>query len=82
MTRSADNEYLYCQSNDFWYFTGFNESEAVLALIKSDNAHSHSVLFNRVRDSTAEIWLGHRLGQDTAPVEFGADRVLIFSEID
>ena len=67
VTRSADSEYPYRQSSDFWYFTGFNEPEAVLVLIKSDDTHNHSVLFNRVRDLTAEIWFGRRLGQDAAP---------------
>ncbi len=33
VTRSADSEYPYRQSSDFWYFTGFNEPEAVLVLI-------------------------------------------------
>ena len=64
VTRSADSEYPYRQNSDFWYFTGFNEPEAVLVLIKSDDTHNHSVLFNRVRDLTAEIWFGRRLGQD------------------
>ncbi|MCS6036941.1 aminopeptidase P N-terminal domain-containing protein [Klebsiella pneumoniae subsp. pneumoniae] len=54
--RSADSEYPYRQNSDFWYFTGFNEPEALLVLIKSDETHNHSVLFNRVRDLTAEIW--------------------------
>ena len=53
VTRSADSEYPYRQNSDFWYFTGFNEPEAVLVLIKSDDTHNHSVLFNRVRDRTA-----------------------------
>lgn len=63
VTRSADSEYPYRQNSDFWYFTGFDEPEAVLVLIKSDDTHNHSVLFNRVRDLTAEIWFGRRLGQ-------------------
>lgn len=63
VTRSADSEYPYRQSSDFWYFTGFNEPEAVLVLIKSNDTHNHSVIFNRVRDLTAEIWFGRRLGR-------------------
>lgn len=81
-TRNADSEYPYRQSSDFWYFTGFNEPEAALVLIKSDDTHNHSVLFNRVRDLTAEIWFGRRLGQDAAPAKLGVDRALAFSEID
>lgn len=66
-TRSADSEYPYRQNSDFSYLTGFNEPEAVLILVKSDETHNHSVLFNRVRDLTAEIWFGRRLGQEAAP---------------
>ncbi|KAA8999404.1 Xaa-Pro aminopeptidase [Affinibrenneria salicis] len=81
-TRSADSEYPYRQNSDFWYFTGFNEPEAALLLIKSDETHHHSVLFNRVRDLTAEIWFGRRLGQQAAPEKLGVDRALPFDEID
>lgn len=81
-TRNADSEYPYRQNSDFWYLTGFNEPEAVLVLIKSDVSHSHSILFNRIRDKTAEIWFGRRLGQESAPQQLGVDRALAFSEID
>ncbi|WP_345828878.1 Xaa-Pro aminopeptidase [Erwinia sp. HDF1-3R] len=80
-TRSNDSEYPYRQNSDFWYFTGFNEPEAVLVLIKSAENHSHSVLFNRVRDLTAEIWFGRRLGQDAAPAALSVDRALPWDTI-
>ncbi|EPF13712.1 MULTISPECIES: Xaa-Pro aminopeptidase [Cedecea] len=81
VTRNADSEYPYRQNSDFWYFTGFNEPEAALVLIKSDASHNHSVLFNRVRDKNAEIWSGRRLGQENAPQKLGVDRALAFAEI-
>lgn len=81
VTRNADCEYPYRQNSDFWYFTGFSEPEAALLLIKSDETHYHSVLFNRVRDKTAEIWFGRRLGQDAAPAHLGVDRALAWEDI-
>lgn len=80
--RSADTEYPYRQDSDFWYLTEFNEPEAVLVLVKSDETHHHSVLFNRIRDPNAEIWYGRRLGQDAAPEKLGIDRALAFDDID
>ncbi|WP_081011494.1 Xaa-Pro aminopeptidase [Pantoea stewartii] len=81
VTRSNDSEYPFRQNSDFWYFTGFNEPEALLVLIKSDENHNHSVLFNRVRDLTAEIWFGRRLGQEAAPAKLGVDRALPWNDI-
>ncbi|NRN27230.1 Xaa-Pro aminopeptidase [Photorhabdus heterorhabditis] len=81
-SRNSDNEYPYRQHSDFLYLTGFNEPEAVLILIKSDDTHNHSVLFNRARDLTAEIWFGRRLGQEAAPKKLGVDRALPFDDIN
>ncbi|BAE75280.1 Xaa-Pro aminopeptidase [Sodalis glossinidius str. 'morsitans'] len=80
-TRSADSDYPYRQNSDFWYFTGFNEPQALLILVKSDESHHHSVLFNRVRDKTAEIWTGRRLGQEAAPERLGVSRALPWDDI-
>ena len=43
-TRSADSEYPYRQNSDFWYFTGFNEPEAVLVLIWRRRRNSSCVM--------------------------------------
>lgn len=80
--RNSDSNFLFRQHSDFWYLTGFDEPEAALLLVKSDETHSHTVIFNRVRDEAAEIWNGRRLGQDAAPAALGVDRALAFSEID
>lgn len=82
VTRSADTEYPYRQNSDFWYFTGFNEPQALLILVKSDQNHHHSVLFNQVNDNTSEIWTGRRLGQEAAPAHLGVDRALPWDDIN
>ncbi len=69
-TRSAaDSEYPYRQSSDFRYFTGFNEPEAVLVLIKSDDTHNHKAFCStaaRGPDGGNLVWSPFR-GQDAAP---------------
>src|SRR5471030_1278053 len=81
-TRNADSEYPFRQSSDFWYLTGFNEPEAVLILVKSDENHNHSVLFNRVRDLTAEFWFGRSISKNADPAKLGIDKALPFDDIN
>ncbi|SFN07956.1 aminopeptidase P Metallo peptidase. MEROPS family M24B [Izhakiella capsodis] len=82
VTRNADSEYPFRQNSDFWYMTGFNEPQALLVVIKSAEHHSHTVLFNRVRDLTAEIWSGRRLGLQAAPERLNLDRALAWDEME
>lgn len=79
--RNADNHYIYRQNSNFWYFTGFNEPQALLVLIKYASGKTHSLLFNRPRDKTAEIWNGRRLGQQTATTTLLVDEALAFDQI-
>lgn len=80
--RNADSNHAYRQNSDFWYLTGFNEPESALLLIKQDQHHSETVLFNREQDKIAEIWSGRRLGQDRAPQKLAVDRALPFKQLD
>lgn len=82
VTRNADSYYAYRQNSNFTYLTGFNESQSALILIKKDETSNHSILFNRIRDSTAEIWSGRRLGQAAALERLAVDRALLFDEIE
>lgn len=62
-TRSRDTEYLFRQHSDFWYYTGFNEPEALLLLIKDQQSQTQALLLCRDKDPLAELWQGKRLGQ-------------------
>ena len=39
-TRSRDTEYPFRQNSDFWYYTGFNEPDALLILSKDPNGEA------------------------------------------
>ncbi|AFP84920.1 Xaa-Pro aminopeptidase [secondary endosymbiont of Ctenarytaina eucalypti] len=79
--RSADSEYPYRQHSDFWYFTGFNEPQALLILLKSGHLNHHSILFHRSRNNADEIWTGKRLGQEALLEHLGVARALPWHDI-
>jgi Xaa-Pro aminopeptidase len=83
VTRSNDTEYPFCQNKYFYYLTGFNEPDAILALIKGDDATSaQSVLFSREKDHQQEIWHGRRVGQVQAVDVYQFDRCFSLAEVD
>lgn len=81
-TRSMDQLYPFFQDNDFAYLTGFPEPEAVAVLVKDDHHGERYVLFNRIKDITAEIWVGERVGQERARSHYLADEAYAYSELN
>ncbi len=79
--RSRDTEYVYRQDSDVLYLTGFEEPEAVVALIPG-REHGEFVLFCRERDKSKEIWDGHRYGPEGACEHFNADDAFPIGDID
>ena len=83
VTRSNDTEYPFCQNKHFYYLTGFNEPDAVLALIKgNDSTAAQSVLFSRKKDTLQEIWHGRRVGQVQAIDVYKFDNCFSLDEVD
>jgi Xaa-Pro aminopeptidase len=83
VTRSNDTEYPFCQNKHFYYLAGFNEPDAILALIKGDEATSaQSVLFSREKDHQQEIWHGRRVGQVQAVEVYQFNKCFSLAEID
>ena len=83
VTRSNDTEYPFCQNKHFYYLTGFNEPDAILALIKGDEATAaQSVLFSREKDHQQEIWHGRRVGQVQAVDVYQFNKCFSLAEID
>lgn len=80
-TRSRDTEYHYRQDSDLLYLSGFEEPQAVLALIPG-RAHGEFVLFVRERNREREIWDGYRAGPEGACAEYDADDAFPVDDID
>ncbi len=80
-SRNRDAEYPYRQDSDFYYLSGFNEPDAVLALIPK-RKHGEVILFCRERDPKMEIWHGRRAGLEGAVEHYGVDDAFPISDID
>ncbi len=79
--RSNDTHYPYRQDSDFWYLTGFEEPEAVLALVPG-RAAGEALLFCRERDPEREAWDGARLGPEGAVETLGIDDAYPYTDMD
>jgi Xaa-Pro aminopeptidase len=79
--RSRDTEYPFRQDSDFYYLTGFIESDAVLVLLPG-RRHGQFVLFCRERDPALEMWHGRRMGPEGVCDKLGADDAFPIGDID
>lgn len=82
VVRSNDTHYTYRQNSDFWYLTSFKEPEAIFIIIKESNNKHQTILFNRTKDTLAEIWTGYRLGQQAALSQLQVDVAYPFSQAE
>ncbi len=71
LLRNGDAHYPYRQHSDFYYLTGFKESDAVAVLLY-DGAEVTFILFNRAQEASQTLWTGPVVGQAGACDEYGA----------
>ena len=76
-----DVEYTFRQDSNFFYLTGFNESEAV-AVLAPHHEERRFILFVQPKDWEKEVWSGSRVGVEAAKELFGADEVYSITELD
>lgn len=79
--RNRDVDHAFRQDSDFYYLSGFEEPEAVMAIIPG-REHGQSVLFCRERDPERELWDGDILGPERACSELGFDDAFPVGDID
>lgn len=79
--RNSDVEHEWRQDSDFWYLTGFDETEAILVLCPG-RGQGEAVLFLRPRDKAMEVWHGRRVGVGAAVERLGVDEAHDIGEFD
>ncbi|HHF6577031.1 TPA: Xaa-Pro aminopeptidase [Haemophilus influenzae] len=77
--RNNDCTYPFRQDSYFWYLTGFNEPNAALLLLKTEQAEK-AIIFLRPRDPLLETWNGRRLGVELAPQQLNVDEAYSIEE--
>lgn len=81
IARNADVTYPFRQDSDFWYFTGFDEPDAILVLSKKSTRIEQSIFLNE-KNQAQEIWNGFRLGTEAAPQFLQLDKAYSNSKLD
>ena len=74
--RSNDTHFLFRQSSDLLYLTGFTQPEAVAVFTKD-----RFIFFVQPRDPLMETWNGRRPGTEGALERFGADESYPIAEL-
>ncbi len=69
--RNNDVDYKFRQQSSFWYFTGFDEPDAV-AVLRPGHEEPYA-LFVRPYEERFQIWVGYRAGVEGALEKHGAD---------
>ena len=78
--RNRDNHYTFRHDSDFFYLSGFKESEAWLVLIAGNT--NQSILFCEEKNPEVELWNGKRWGPQAAAEHFSFDQAYDVAEID
>jgi Xaa-Pro aminopeptidase len=83
--RANDVDYVYHQNPDFYYLTGYKESNSLLLIFKdpqiSANGTSYDeIVFVQPRNAQAEMWTGRRLGDSGVKDKLGLDQAFNNSE--
>ncbi len=79
--RSRDVTYPYRQDSDFYYLTGFPESEAVAVFVPG-RKKGEFVLFCREYDPQKALWEGRHAGLKGARKQYGADEAHSIEDLD
>ncbi|HHF4484587.1 TPA: Xaa-Pro aminopeptidase [Haemophilus influenzae] len=79
--RNNDCTYPFRQDSYFWYLTGFNEPNAALLLLKTEQTEK-AIIFLRPRDPLLETWNGRRLGVELAPQQLNVNEAYSIEEFN
>jgi len=78
--RNNDVHYEFRQNSDFWYFSGIEEADATLILLKKDS--KKYILFIQEKKVEEEVWTGYRIGAEKAESFYLADEAYSNKDVE
>lgn len=77
--RANDVDYVYHQDPDFYYLTGYKETNSVLFIFKDKQSAANGtqydeIIFVNPRNEKAELWTGRRLGDNGVRTQLGLEQ--------
>ncbi|MBS1681072.1 MAG: aminopeptidase P family protein [Bacteroidetes bacterium] len=77
--RANDIDFVYHQDPDFYYLTGYKETDALLLVFKDTQTANNGTAYNEIifvrpRNERAEMWTGRRLGDVGVKNQLGLDQ--------
>ena len=78
--RNNDVHYEFRQNSDFWYFSGIEEPDATLILLKKDS--KKYILFIQEKKVEEEVWTGYRIGAEKAESFYLADEAYSNKDVE
>ncbi len=83
--RSNDVDYEFHQNPDFYYLTGFKESNSVLLIFKDmqkiqTGGEYNEIIFVKPRNEREEMWTGRRLGAEGVKKQWGFEQTFVNTE--
>jgi len=79
--RNRDVDHPYRQDSDFFYLTGFNEADSLVALIPG-REQGEFIIFCREFDEKKALWEGAHAGLEGAQDYYSADDAFPITDID
>jgi len=80
VTRNKNINFRFRQDHDFYYFSGFDQPDAVLVI--RPRHEKPFTMFVQPKDEFQEVWFAQRAGVSGAIEQYGADQAFSVEDID
>ncbi len=82
VSRNGDVFYPFRCDSNFYYLTGFNESNAWMMMHSDGKRQYEEIIISKTKDKTKELWDGDIIGQEKAKKKYLFDKAYSIEVVD